>query len=274
MNRYQFLFFFLAACAPALAVGQTVTADVARNGSGDPMLDVNGDWVWQVFYNSDLDGGAAAIELGMNFGGSDVISGSVTLTGEGGGDVELSNPGNIVFGWEILNSNGFPEGLQVDPSQGTHGQAFYAHGTGIIAGSTSLLLATFTTVGPSHIGSLTSSIEILGAYNENASLVGIGGTHGIVGQSSGATAVRDVASISALPGDVNLDGMVDADDLAIVDANLGQMLAGGWAVGDLNRSGLVDASDRRIVRGQIPEPGCLCLLTMAAAPLAFGRRRR
>lgn len=48
-------------------------------------------------------------------------------------------------------------------------------------------------------------------------------------------------------GDVNLDGVVDAADLAIAQANLGQ--AGGWAQGDMNGDGVVDALDIAIITG-------------------------
>lgn len=48
-------------------------------------------------------------------------------------------------------------------------------------------------------------------------------------------------------GDVNLDGVVDALDLAIAEANLGQ--PGGWADGDMNGDGIVDAADIAIIMG-------------------------
>jgi hypothetical protein len=53
-------------------------------------------------------------------------------------------------------------------------------------------------------------------------------------------------------GDVNLDGVVDATDLAIAEANLGQ--AGGWADGDMNCDGIIDAADIAIITGG---NGCL-----------------
>ncbi len=50
-------------------------------------------------------------------------------------------------------------------------------------------------------------------------------------------------------GDVNLDGVVDAADLAIAQANLGQ--AGGWSQGDMNGDGVVDALDIAIINAAI-----------------------
>ena len=258
--------------APAAVMAQSISLDVQRVG-GIPQLDANGDWVWEVFYNTDADGGAASIELGFEFADSDVVSGSVTFTGIGGGGVEVANPGALIFGWETLNGDGNPEGLQVDASQGTNGQAFYTVGTGVLAGSSSLLLATFTTEGPDVVSSLKSSISVLGAYDAAGNTVlTLPGTHGLVSQSTGATAVNAFAMIEAILGDVNLDGVVDASDLAIVDANLGPA-TGGWGVGDLDGSGVVDAADRMIVSdNQIPEPTALALLA-ALATLACGIRR-
>ena len=50
-------------------------------------------------------------------------------------------------------------------------------------------------------------------------------------------------------GDVNLDGVVDATDLAIAQANLGQN--GGWAMGDVNCDGVIDAADIAIIQAAI-----------------------
>jgi hypothetical protein len=50
-------------------------------------------------------------------------------------------------------------------------------------------------------------------------------------------------------GDVNLDGVVDAADIAIINANLGQ--PGGWAQGDMNGDGVVDALDLAIAQGTL-----------------------
>ena len=49
----------------------------------------------------------------------------------------------------------------------------------------------------------------------------------------------------AIPGDVNLDGMVDGSDLEIVQQNLSA--PGMWMTGDVNRDGVVDGLDLAIV---------------------------
>ena len=46
-----------------------------------------------------------------------------------------------------------------------------------------------------------------------------------------------------LPGDVNLDGTVDVQDLAILAANYRKNVTGGWMQGDFNNDGVVDVQD-------------------------------
>jgi hypothetical protein len=53
-------------------------------------------------------------------------------------------------------------------------------------------------------------------------------------------------------GDVNLDGVVDATDLSVAQANQGQ--PGGWADGDMNCDGIVDAADLAIINAAIDCP--------------------
>ena len=46
-----------------------------------------------------------------------------------------------------------------------------------------------------------------------------------------------------LPGDINLDGAVDVQDLAILAANYRKQVTGGWLQGDFNNDGVVDVQD-------------------------------
>ena len=46
-----------------------------------------------------------------------------------------------------------------------------------------------------------------------------------------------------LPGDINLDGTVDVQDLAILAANYRKTVTGGWLQGDFNNDGVVDVQD-------------------------------
>ena len=66
--------------------------------------------------------------------------------------------------------------------------------------------------------------------------------------------VSEILSIlSSSLGDVNLDGIVDAADLAIATGNLGT--AGGWALGDMNGDGQITQADLDIISSGIV-PSC------------------
>jgi hypothetical protein len=93
-----------------------------------------------------------------------------------------------------------------------------------------------------------------------------------------------VSAIAPVTGDVNGDGVVDATDLGIIDANIGKTIAGGYGVGDLNDDGVVNQDDFTIFQlgvaeydashpdALVPEPG---VMTLAGIPLlALVRRRR
>lgn len=54
-------------------------------------------------------------------------------------------------------------------------------------------------------------------------------------------------------GDINLDGQVTCADLAVINQP-GMPYAGGWAQGDVNGDGVVNADDVKIVRGAL-QPG-------------------
>ena len=79
--------------------------------------------------------------------------------------------------------------------------------------------------------------------------------------------IVDIADITELltilgtsMGDVNLDGQVNAADLAIVSANLNT--AGGWARGDLNGDGQITSADFDVLNA-ILNPPVICLADVA-----------
>ena len=91
---------------------------------------------------------------------------------------------------------------------------------------------------------------------------------------------------TALPGDANLDGKVDINDLTIVLSNFGQS-GMTWGTGDFNGDGKVDINDLTVLLsnfGQstgvagidaVPEPSAtMLLLASAACFLAYAWRRR
>ena len=82
---------------------------------------------------------------------------------------------------------------------------------------------------------LTDAVEIDLAADMNGDLV--------IDLEDVRVIVEDI--LDSQTGDVNLDGVVDATDIAIVTANQGT--SGGYADGDLNCDGVIDADDLAIV---------------------------
>ena len=96
-------------------------------------------------------------------------------------------------------------------------------------------------------------------------------------------AIDDISlKLAPIPGDANLDGNVDDDDLSMVLANwTGAGGTGGtWATGDFDDSGSVSDSDLSLLLANwsgpasaVPDPATIALLALAAPTLLMRRRK-
>ena len=64
-------------------------------------------------------------------------------------------------------------------------------------------------------------------------------------------AVDVTISMSVLVGDVNANGVVNASDVVLTKAQLGQPVSGGNFRTDVNANGVINANDVSLVKSQI-----------------------
>lgn len=164
--------------------------------------------------------------------------------------------------------------------------------TGTVADAAQIVHLTFN-FGASGIDSLerlsrtTGLVEVvplvpLGASLYHLDLTLDGGTADLFKYRGG------LAFVGVASGDLNLDGVVDLADYAILKSYWLQTTSGGVAAGDLNTDGTVDFADFALFKqdyivanggngselSPIPEPGALGLAAVGMLCLAFARTWR
>jgi len=126
----------------------------------------SGNWVWRVDITPDLtivpaaaNGTPVALEFGFRLTGSPLA----TVANINPSVFDTSNPGRVIFGWEMLDpsSNNRPRGLQ---SNTLTSEVFAAFGTIDIMTPGPRPFLQFTALGPDNGGAIFSTIQWFGAY--------------------------------------------------------------------------------------------------------------
>ncbi len=243
---------------PAFAV-PTISVDLVRNGSGIAQLDANGDWQWELTVTTDAAGSTAS-ELEAFFTDSDLITaaiGNATVF-----DTPNPTPSTLSF---VTTNAVVPGGIA---SSGN--EAVIAIGSVDVAAG-DYLLATFTTVGPATLGSLSSTVSVAGN----------------VAQLEANNAVASSYTATAYTGDINLDGVVNFTDITLFSPNFNQATTAGWKAGDFNGDGTVNFTDVTLLSPNfntsapggapatataVPEPSSLLIVLASISGLAIVRR--
>jgi T5SS/PEP-CTERM-associated repeat protein len=72
----------------------------------------------------------------------------------------------------------------------------------------------------------------------------------------------------ALYGDINLDGVVNGNDFAILASHFGHIVTGGWEQGDLNYGGTVNGNDFALLAGNFGKTATGTAVTLPASQWA------
>ena len=206
-----------------------------------------------------------------------------------------------VTGWGTANGQSAPQAFFTNgngtlTNLGTLGSDTMSYGWGIddrdevvgesSPGSNGRGTAFFWSSGAGTVP-LSTLVLNLDGRTLNAARAITGNGQYIVGWGTSASGSYDAFLLtSVLPGDANLDGQVDVNDLTIVLSNFGQS-GMTWSQGDFNGDGRVDINDLTILLSDfgktygaagvnaVPEPGTLLYFVAGLASLlvyAFRKR--
>jgi autotransporter-associated beta strand protein len=204
--------------------------------------------------SGNLSGGGGLVKAGggtLTLSGADSYTGLTTISG---GTLALDVAAGAA--WPVLSGGG------ADVQGGT--LVFdYASGSDPLASVEAALKSGYSN------GWASGQIHNTSAAN--------GWELGCVDDGAGTITVEP-----ALPGDANLDGCVDVNDLTIVLSNFGRTAGATWGQGDFEYDGTVDINDLTIVLANfgttvespaasgirtVPEPGAIALLLAGAGCL-------
>jgi hypothetical protein len=167
------------------------------------------------------------------------------------------------------------------------------HGTAMNAYGAAAMNQLFTVYAQQDLATATAVATASGTLDWTYVASGLTAGSGVAGQLADGMYFVQLDSAgggveTVLPGDANLDGQVDVNDLTIVLSHFGQT-GMSWAQGEFTGDGTVDVNDLTIVLshfGQtlglpaagaaaVPEPACAVLLAIGAITLlAFAKRRQ
>ena len=263
-----------AIVSPVFAVGPTLS--VTNGGlEANGKLNEAGNWVWKVLILPDFSlntsgadpGTPLAASLGFRAIGSDLIRAWIANSSIFNTEI----PSGSIFGWENpgIASNGFPKGLQSNCAGGgctesTPGDdpntVFAALGSrntvpaDVVGGAGGGVPFIAIEVQGPAMGRLSMSIEWGGSHNGKGRISQISSWNGSTYGTTNFDAYAGSVTQTALPGDANLDGLVDATDY-----NIWLSHAGGsskhWYDGDFNDDDKIDSLDLNILLGAASVPG-------------------
>ena len=111
-------------------------------------------------------------------------------------------------------------------------------------------------IGPAEIAGYLQSgaVSVYDGDDEDDNVTNTGRTYerlDINGALEQLTEPAAASIVAAIPGDANLDGRVDSDDIAVFFNNFGRSRDTTWAMGDFDGNGRVDLSDFGILRSNL-----------------------